>query len=183
MGQTPRLVDLLLDHNLVDKVRPGDRVQMVGVYCALSNALSGQTLGIFPMVVLVKNARILERDLYSRVFIPNDVRIIFSLGKRKSILDMLGLSICPSIHGHEVTKKVLVLLLLSCCQKNLANGTHVRGDINIIMVGNPSTVKNQLLRSDTVIAPPRGQHHGQGVLRQGSHGGCHLQPHDKGTAP
>mmetsp|Transcript_19015 Transcript_19015/g.34389 ORF Transcript_19015/g.34389 Transcript_19015/m.34389 type:complete len:814 (+) Transcript_19015:235-2676(+) len=155
MGQLPRSVELILDHDLVDKVKPGDRVQIVGVYRALSSASQGQrsTSGVFPTVVLVNDIRILGRDSHGLVFTPNDVRTIRSLGKRSDILDVLGRSVCPSIHGHDVIKKALALQLLSGCEKNLANGTHLRGDINILMVGDPSTAKSQLLRSAMGIAP------------------------------
>mmetsp|Transcript_34637 Transcript_34637/g.63966 ORF Transcript_34637/g.63966 Transcript_34637/m.63966 type:complete len:814 (+) Transcript_34637:258-2699(+) len=155
MGQLPRSVDLILDHDLVDKVKPGDRVQIMGVYRALSSATQGQrsTSGVFPTAVLVNDIRILGRDSHGLVFTPNDIRAIRTLGKRSDILDVLGRSVCPSIHGHEVIKKALALQLLSGVEKNLANGTHLRGDINILMVGDPSTAKSQLLRSAMQIAP------------------------------
>jgi DNA replication licensing factor MCM3 len=155
MGQLPRSVELILDHDLVDRVKPGDRVQVVGVFRALSSASQGQrsASGVFPTVILVNDVRILGRDSHGLVFTPNDVRAIRNLGKRDDILDVLGRSICPSIHGHDVIKKALALQLLSGCEKNLANGTHLRGDINILMVGDPSTAKSQLLRSAMGIAP------------------------------
>lgn len=155
MGQLPRSVELVLDHDLVDKVKPGDRVQIVGVFRALATSSQGQssTSGVFKTVILVNDVKILGRDSHGLVFTPNDIRTIRSLGKRKDILDILGRSVCPSIHGHEVIKKALALQLLSGCEKNLANGTHLRGDINILMVGDPSTAKSQLLRSAMGIAP------------------------------
>ena len=155
MGQLPRSVELILDHDLVDKVKPGDRVMVVGVYRALATSASGQssTSGVFKTVVLVNNVQILGRDTSHLTFSPQDIRTIKSLGKRNDILDILGRSISPSIHGHSVIKKALALQLLSGCEKNLKNGTHLRGDINILMVGDPSTAKSQLLRSAMMIAP------------------------------
>ena len=155
MGQLPRSVELILDDDLVDRIKPGDRVQIVGVYRALATGSSGQSSssGLFKTVVLVNNVQILGRDVSHLTFSHQDIRTIKSLSKREDILSVLGRSMAPSIHGHGVIKKALVLQLLSGCEKNLANGTHLRGDINILMVGDPSTAKSQLLRSVMTIAP------------------------------
>jgi len=155
MGQLPRSVELILDHDLVDKVKPGDRVHIVGVYRALSRSGNNPSGGggAFKTVVLVNNVQILGRDTSQLTFSPQDVRMIKELGKKPDILSILGRSLSPSIHGHAVIKKALALQLLSGCEKNLKNGTHLRGDINILMVGDPSTAKSQLLRSAMTIAP------------------------------
>ncbi|VEU33795.1 unnamed protein product [Pseudo-nitzschia multistriata] len=155
MGQLPRSVELILDHDLVDKIKPGDRVQIVGVYRALSRSGNNPSGGggAFKTVVLVNNVQILGRDTSQLTFSPQDVRMIKELGKNPDILSILGRSLSPSIHGHSVIKKALALQLLSGCEKNLKNGTHLRGDINILMVGDPSTAKSQLLRSAMTIAP------------------------------
>jgi DNA replication licensing factor MCM3 len=155
MGQLPRSVELILDHDLVDRIKPGDRVMIVGVYRALATAAQSQrtSSGVFRTVVLVNNVQILGRDVSQLEFNDRDVRSIRALSKRQDILNVLGRSISPSIHGHEIIKKALALQLLSGVEKNLENGTHLRGDINILMVGDPSTAKSQLLRSAMTIAP------------------------------
>ena len=156
MGQLPRSVELILDHDLVDKVKPGDRVQVVGVYRALAaNSINGQssTSGVFQTVVLVNNITILNQSIHQLTFIQSDVQHIRSLAKRTDILDILSRSLSPSIHGHDMIKKALILQLLSGVEKNLSTGTHLRGDINVLLVGDPSTAKSQLLRSVMNMAP------------------------------
>lgn len=155
MGQLPRSVELVLDHDLVDRIKPGDRVMIVGVYRALAYSTNGQatSTGVFRTAVLVNNVQIMGRDTSQLTFSAQDVRTIKELGKNKDILSILGRSLSPSIHGHANIKKALALQLLSGCEKNLKNGTHLRGDINILMVGDPSTAKSQLLRSAMTIAP------------------------------
>ncbi len=155
MGQLPRSVELILDDDLVDKVKPGDRVQVVGVYRALATTSNGQasTSGLFKTVVLVNNIQILGRDVSQIHYLPEDLKNIKSLAKRSDIMNILGRSLAPSIHGHAEIKKALALQLLSGVEKNLENGTHLRGDINVLMVGDPSTAKSQLLRAVMAIAP------------------------------
>lgn len=83
----------------------------------------------------------------------SDIRQINKLSKRKNIFELLSQSLAPSIYGHDYIKKSILLLLLGGMEKNLANGTHIRGDINILMVGDPSTAKSQMLRFVLNTAP------------------------------
>ena len=155
MGQLPRSVECILEQDLVDKVKPGDRIRVVGVYRALSNTVTGQSItsGVFPTVLLVNHVVILGRHTSPLSFTPRDIPLIRSISQRPDLLSLLGHSLAPSIHGHLKIKQALALQLLSGVEKNLANGTHLRGDINILLVGDPSTAKSQLLRAMMTIAP------------------------------
>ncbi|CAK7896889.1 DNA replication licensing factor Mcm3p [[Candida] anglica] len=147
-GQLPRSVDVILDDDLVDLTKPGDRVQIVGVYRALGAA--GNNSSSFRTVILANSVYPLHARstgvASQEKLTDQDIRNINKLSKDKKIFDTLATSLAPSIYGFEHIKKAVLLMLLGGVEKNLDNGTHLRGDINILMVGDPSTAKSQILR-------------------------------------
>lgn len=153
-GQLPRSVDIILDDDLVDKTKPGDRINVVGVFKSLgagglnqndSNALNGFRTLIIGNTVYPLHAR--STGVSARQNLTDfDIRNINKLSKRTDIFDVLAQSLAPSIYGHEHIKRAVLLMLMGGVEKNLKNGSHLRGDINILMVGDPSTAKSQMLR-------------------------------------
>ncbi|KAK2630490.1 hypothetical protein QTJ16_001310 [Diplocarpon rosae] len=156
-GQLPRGVDVILDDDLVDKCKPGDRVQLVGIYRSLGNRNAGNNTALFKTVILANNVVMLSSKsgggIAAATITDADIRNINKVSKKKNVFDLLSQSLAPSIYGHEYIKKAILLMLLSGQEKNLENGTHLRGDINILMVGDPSTAKSQLLRFVLNTAP------------------------------
>ncbi|ROT34823.1 MCM-domain-containing protein [Sodiomyces alkalinus F11] len=156
-GQLPRGVDAILDDDLVDKVKPGDRVQLVGIYKTLGNRNTNHNSALFKTVILANNVVLLSTKsgggIATAPITDTDIRNINKVAKKKNLLDLLSQSLAPSIYGHDYIKKAILLMLLGGMEKNLANGTHLRGDINILMVGDPSTAKSQLLRFVLNTAP------------------------------
>ncbi|KDB25593.1 DNA replication licensing factor mcm3, partial [Trichophyton interdigitale MR816] len=156
-GQLPRGVDVILDDDLVDRAKPGDRIQLVGVYRSLGNRNTNSSSSTFRTVVIANNVIHLASKSGGGIVQPTitdtDVRNINKLAKKKNIFDLLSQSLAPSIYGHDYIKRAILLMLLGGMEKNLDNGTHLRGDINILMVGDPSTAKSQLLRFVLNTAP------------------------------
>ena len=156
-GQLPRGVDVILDDDLVDRVKPGDRVQLVGIYRTLGNRNTNHNSALFKTVILANNVVLLSSKsgggIATAAITDTDIRNINKVAKKKNLLDLLSQSLAPSIYGHAYIKKAILLMLLGGMEKNLENGTHLRGDINILMVGDPSTAKSQLLRFVLNTAP------------------------------
>ncbi|XP_055120425.1 DNA replication licensing factor MCM3 isoform X6 [Symphalangus syndactylus] len=153
-GQLPRSVDVILDDDLVDKAKPGDRVQVVGTYRCLPGKKGGYTSGTFRTVLIACNVKQMSKDAQPS-FSAEDIAKIkkFSKTRSKDIFDQLARSLAPSIHGHDYVKKAILCLLLGGVERDLENGSHIRGDVNILLIGDPSVAKSQLLRYVLCTAP------------------------------
>jgi DNA replication licensing factor MCM3 len=152
-GQLPRSVDIVLDNDLVDKCKPGDRVQIVGIYRALANSQGSVTSSVFKNVIVATNLSVIGVEVSRLQIQPEDITNVRSISKRDDVADLLARSLAPSIYGHDTIKKALLLQMLGGTEKVLENGTHLRGDVNVLMIGDPSTAKSQLLRFCLNISP------------------------------
>ncbi|KAF1803518.1 MCM2/3/5 family-domain-containing protein [Mucor lusitanicus] len=156
-GQLPRSVDVILDDDLVDRAKPGDRVSIVGIYRSLGNRNASQSSSTFKTVILCNEISLLSTKAGGGIAAPvitdRDITHITELARKRNSFNILAQSLAPSIWGHEYIKKAVLMMLLGGVEKNLENGTHIRGDINMLMVGDPSTAKSQILRYVLNIAP------------------------------
>uniref|UniRef100_A0A8D2JKD8 DNA replication licensing factor MCM3 n=1 Tax=Varanus komodoensis TaxID=61221 RepID=A0A8D2JKD8_VARKO len=153
-GQLPRSVDIILDDDLVDKVKPGDRVQVIGTFRCLPGKKGGYTSGTFRTILIACQVKHMNKEVRPE-YSSSDVNKIkkFSKNHSKDVFDQLARSLAPSIHGHEYIKKAILCMLLGGVEKVLENKSRLRGDINILLIGDPSVAKSQLLRYVLCTAP------------------------------
>lgn len=153
-GQLPRTVDVILENDLVDKCKPGDRVQIVGSFRTLPNKQGGYTNTMFRAVVIANHVKQMSKEV-SMTLTDEDVHLCKKLSRSRgiNIFERLAMSLAPTIHGHEHVKKAILCLLLGGVEKILNNGSRLRGDINVLLIGDPSVAKSQLLRYVLGCAP------------------------------
>uniref|UniRef100_T1JLC5 DNA replication licensing factor MCM3 n=1 Tax=Strigamia maritima TaxID=126957 RepID=T1JLC5_STRMM len=153
-GQLPRSVDVIVDNDLVDVCKPGERVQIIGVYRCLPGKQGSFTSGAFRTVLIANNIKVLSKDVIPTIT-REDVTKCRSLSGQRNmdVFELLAKGLAPSIHGHEYIKKALLCMLVGGVEKVLPNGTRLRGDINILLIGDPSVAKSQLLRYVLHSAP------------------------------
>ncbi|XP_060826867.1 DNA replication licensing factor Mcm3 [Bombus pascuorum] len=154
-GQLPRSIDVVCDNDLVDICKPGDRVQIVGSFRCLPGKQGGYTTGTFRSILIANNIMQLSKEANLTIS-HDDIAKCKKLAKNnpcKNIFELLARSLAPSIHGHDYVKKAILCLLLGGVEKLLPNGTRLRGDINVLLIGDPSVAKSQLLRYVLCTAP------------------------------
>ena len=150
IGALPRSVEVVLQHDLVDQCKPGDRIRVMGIYKPVAISATSHN-GNFKMVVLATGLQH-EQEESDQMPDSTEIQHIRRLSHEPDIYDILARSIAPSIQGLIEPKKAILLQLLGGEERELSSGTHVRGDINIMLLGDPSTGKSQLMRNVLTIA-------------------------------
>eukprot|EP00775_Hariotina_reticulata_P010232 gene10232-10392_t len=149
-GQLPYSVEIVLESDLVDSCKPGDRVAVVGIFRPLASASSYSTSGAYRSVVVGVSIEKLTHDRYK--WRGEDISNITQISRRPWALKLLANSLAPSIYGHDIIKEGLVLMLMGGMERYV-NNSHIRGDINMLLVGDPGVAKSQLLRAVMSVAP------------------------------
>jgi replicative DNA helicase Mcm len=96
-----------------------------------------------------KDTRSIERITIS----AEDERQIRTISAKPDAYEKLIASFAPHIYGHEPLKEAILLLIVGSVTKKLEDGSTRRGDINVLMVGDPGTAKSEMLKFTAKIAP------------------------------
>jgi replicative DNA helicase Mcm len=153
-GQLPRWLDIkLLERDLVDAARPGDHVSVVGVTRAVAARLPkvGQ-LRSFTLHLDTNFIDVESKEPEKVLITPEEEKKIVELSKDPEIHNLILHSLAPSVYGYEHLKEAIMYLLFGGTAKHFPDIT-IRGDLNVLIVGDPGTAKSQLLQYVAKIAP------------------------------
>jgi replicative DNA helicase Mcm len=152
-GAQPQRLVAYLDDDLVGQIFPGDRVILNGILRATPRREGLSKKTVFDINLYVNNVE-LEVHAYEEVKITDDEEVkIKAMSRDPDIFNQLTQSIAPSIYGMTTEKEALMLQLFGGVTKTMPDETRVRGDIHILLVGDPGTAKSQLLRYVSTLAP------------------------------
>jgi replicative DNA helicase Mcm len=151
-GRMPRSIEIDVYDELVDSVRPGDRVVVVGIPQLRVPSIK-KSKSIFSMYILANNIIVSQRLLEEIEITKEDEEKILLLARDPLIRRKIIASIAPSIYGLWDIKEAIALMLFGGTPKYLKDGTKIRGDIHILIIGDPGTAKSQLLQYVARIAP------------------------------
>lgn len=152
-GQLPRSIEAVLTDDLVDTVKPGDRVMLSGVLeINLFEPRRGK-LPVFSRLININYVESLQKEFAEIEITPQDEQEIRRLAMQPDVRDRIIASIAPSIYGLDDIKEAIACLLFGGVPKELPDGTRIRGDVHVLLVGDPGTAKSQLLKYVARIAP------------------------------
>ncbi|MEM0380425.1 MAG: minichromosome maintenance protein MCM [Desulfurococcaceae archaeon] len=154
-GQIPRSVEIVLTSDLVDTARPGDRVTVTGILRVMPTSTIQRGIGksVFSFYVEANYVDVQQKVLEEVEITREDEEKIRELARDPWIREKIIASIAPAIYGHWNVKEAIALLLFGGTPKILPDGTRIRGDIHVLLVGDPGTAKSQLLQYTSRVAP------------------------------
>tara|TARA_B110000977_G_scaffold142731_3_gene181203 strand:- start:3711 stop:5945 length:2235 start_codon:yes stop_codon:yes gene_type:complete len=147
-GRLPRSKEIILLHDLIDQARPGDKVAITGVYTNNGHNSLNRANG-FPVFSTHVEANHLSRtgDKYDTQHLTDeDKEEIRRLSRDPRVTQRIVKSIAPSIHGHDDIKAGIALALFGGQEKFVKGKTKLRGDINMLLLGDPGVAKSQFLK-------------------------------------
>lgn len=147
-GRLPRHREVILLWDLIDAARPGELIEVTGIYKNNFNYALNSKYGFPVFATLIEANHILKKeDQFSEFRLTEDDQKEI---KKLAADPLIGLkiikSIAPSIYGHVDVKTAIALSLFGGQPKNVQGKHQIRGDINILMLGDPGTAKSQFLK-------------------------------------
>lgn len=157
-GEMPRSVLVTVERSLVDKAPPGTRISVFCVPTLFSNAAAAARSTSKNVKSVYLRVVGLSKDYQTRdtaQFTPAEEAAFAQLARRPDVYDILTRSVAPSISGSYTVdiKKALICQLMGGTRKRLPDGMRLRGDINVLLLGDPSTAKSQFLKFVSKTSP------------------------------
>ena len=148
-GTEPKQMLMVLEDDLVDELNPGDKVRITGTLKTFREERSGK----FKNYIYVNHIEPLEQEFEELELSEEDEERILELSRDPHIHDKIINSTAPSIKGHRDVKEAIALQLFGGTVQQLEDGTRLRGDIHILIVGDPGIGKSQILKYVSKLAP------------------------------
>jgi replicative DNA helicase Mcm len=153
-GAQPQTLDVELEDDLAGRIFPGDRVIVNGILKSYQRSSPQQGKSTyFDLVHKGISVEMTEQEFEEIEIDPEEEKLIMELSCDPEIYEKIRGSIAPSIYGYDDVKEALALQLVSGFEKHLPDGARIRGDIHILLVGDPGIAKSQLLRYMIKISP------------------------------
>lgn len=152
-GEQPQTLDIDVTDDLSGKVSPGDRVIINGILRSMQRVVKGEKSTVFDIFLECNSIEIAEKEFEEVEISEEAENEIIALSKDPMIYRMITHSVAPTIYGSEDVKQAIVLQLFGGIAKEMPDGSRLRGDIHVLLIGDPGIAKSQLLRYVVKLSP------------------------------
>ncbi|ELY98467.1 minichromosome maintenance protein MCM [Natrialba asiatica] len=152
-GETPQSLDVHVEDDITGEVTPGDHVSATGVLRLEQQSNQGEKTPVFDFYMEGMSVDIDEEQFEDMDITDEDKKEIYEISNQEEVYEKMVGSIAPSIYGYEQEKLAMTLQLFSGVTKHLPDGSRIRGDLHMLLIGDPGTGKSQMIGYIQNIAP------------------------------
>jgi len=152
-GEQPQTLDIDVTDDLANKVAPGDRVIVNGILRSMQRIVRGEKSTVFDIFLECNSIEIAEKEFEEVEIDEGAEDEIKKLSTNPMIYRMITHSIAPTIYGNEDVKEAIALQIFGGIAKDMPDQTRLRGDIHVLLIGDPGIAKSQLLRYVVKLSP------------------------------
>jgi replicative DNA helicase Mcm len=155
-GEQPRRINVFLKEDLVDpkmesRTTPGSRVKILGTLKEIPVPLQTGISTRFDIALEANNIYSMEESFEDLKISEDDIKEILELAADPNLFKRLSQSISPSVYGYERIKEAILLQLFSGVKKVKSDGGHTRGDVHVLLVGDPGVAKSVMLKFASTV--------------------------------
>jgi replicative DNA helicase Mcm len=152
-GEQPQTLDIDVTDDLSGKVSPGDRVIINGILRSMQRIVKGEKSTVFDIFLECNSIEVAEKEFEEVEIDEKAEDEIQRLSRDPMIYRMITHSVAPTIYGSEDVKQAIALQLFGGIAKEMPDGSRLRGDIHVLLIGDPGIAKSQLLRYVVKLSP------------------------------
>ncbi|MEM0298883.1 MAG: minichromosome maintenance protein MCM [Thermoplasmata archaeon] len=152
-GEQPQRLQVYLEDDLTGIVVPGDRIRVTGILKTRPRGTKQFPSVVFDIYLYAINVESIKEEYKSISLSEEDVEKIREFAQDKNVIEKLKKKIASTLFGLDIEKEAILLQLFGGVPLKRKDGTRIRGDIHILLVGDPGTGKSQLLKYIINIAP------------------------------
>jgi len=152
-GEQPQTLDVDVTDDLTGDSAPGDRVIINGILRSFQRVNAGTKSTLFDIYLECNAIEVAEKEFEEVNISEEDEAAILELSRDPKIYSKIPRSIAPTIYGNDDVKEAIALQLFGGIPKEMPDGSRLRGDIHVLLVGDPGIAKSQLLRYIVQLSP------------------------------
>jgi replicative DNA helicase Mcm len=150
-GETPQSIDIDIEDDITGKVTAGDHVTVTGILHIDQVTEGNEKSQLFDLYMDGVSVEIEDEQFEDMEISEADKRDIIELSNHENIYDEMVASVAPSIYGYDQEKLAMILQLFSGVTKHLPDGSRIRGDLHMLLIGDPGTGKCQKFDTKVVL--------------------------------
>lgn len=154
-GETPQSLDVHIEDDITGEVTAGDHVRVTGVLHLEQQGGDREKSTMFDIYMDGMSVEVEEEQFEDMDITDEDKQAIVELSNEPDIYERMVDSLAPSIYGHRQAKLAMTLQLFSGVTKHLPDGSRTRGDMHMLLIGDPGTGKCLHGDTDVLLADGR----------------------------